>query len=396
MRFLLEFFGRMQRGCLTVRLPDGTQHVFGDSGSSHQASLTVNHYRFFSRTVFGGEVGFGESYTAGDWDSDDLTAVIRFLLENRETVKSGSFTAAAFLRARERLVRLFRPNTRAGSRKHIHAHYDLSNEFFQSFLDKTMTYSCGLYLAPEDDLETAQINKLNSIIRKAKICSDDHVLEIGCGWGGFALEAVKTTGCKVTGITVSPSQHQLATERVRQAGLEDRITILLKDYRAVRGQFDKIVSIEMLEAVGHKYLGAFFKCCDRLLKPGGLVALQVITYPDQDYDRHRRQVGWITKHIFPGSVVPSLTALCNAMTADSSFIVENLENIGAHYARTLREWRTRFEASSAGLQQPLSQDRFKRKWRYYLSACEAAFAAPTQKDLQLVLTRINSPDKTNE
>lgn len=283
-----------------------------------------------------------------------------------------------------------RKNTLSCSAKIIQAHYDLSNEFFQVLLDQTMTYSCGLYLSPEDDLETAQRNKLQSIIRNARIDSNDHVLEIGCGWGSFAMEAAKRTGCRVTGITISKAQCSLARERVRQAGLEDRIAILLKDYREIQGSFDKIVSIEMLEGVGHKYFGAFFQCCDRLLKPNGLLVLQVITYPDQGYKSYRKECGWIPKHIFPGGLLPSLTALCEAMTASSSFIVEDLENIGIHYVRTSRDWRARFLAGIDRVSQLGFDREFQRKWLYYLSLCEAGFATRTQNDLQLVLTRIHN------
>ena len=395
MKFLQKLFGQLRRGCLTLNLPDGEVQIFGDMSAPLKAEITVNDYRFFSRSVFGGEVGFGEAYTAGDWDSSDLTAVIRLFIENREVVCDGAFRTAWISRFLNRLAHLKRKNTLSCSPKNIQAHYDLSNEFFQVFLDPTMTYSCGLYLSPEDDLETAQKNKLQSIIRKAAIDSSDHVLEIGCGWGSFAMEAVTTTGCRVTGITISEAQYTLAKERIRKAGLEDQITILLQDYREIQGSFDKIVSIEMLEGVGHKYFGTFFQCCDRLLKTNGLLILQVITCPDQGYESYRKECGWIPRHIFPGGLLPSLTALCSAMTASSSFIVEDLENIGIHYARTLREWRTRFLAGIDRVSQLGFDREFQRKWLYYLSLCEAGFATRTQNDLQLVLTRINNTRLNN-
>jgi cyclopropane-fatty-acyl-phospholipid synthase len=389
MRILHGIFGKLPKGSLSLCLPDGEVHTYGKANGI-KAKIIVNDYRFFTRTVFGGEVGFGEAYTDGDWDSDDVTRVIRLFLENKDAISYETVLTAWVTRLLDRLVHMRNKNTTEGSRGNIASHYDLSNELYQVFLDRTLTYSCGLYLGADDDLETAQKNKLRSIIRKARIGAGDHVLDIGCGWGGFAIEAATTTGCQVTGITISEAQYDLARKRVRKAGLDDRISICLQDYRRVSGSFDKIVSIEMLEGVGHEYLGTFFSCCNRLLKPDGLLVLQVITYPDQGYEVYRKYRGWISKHVFPGGVAPSLTALCNAMTASSSFIVENLENIGIHYATTLRTWRTRFLAGLEQVEQ-LGFDRlFQRKWVYYLSACEAGFAARTQNDLQLVLTRVNN------
>ena len=252
------------------------------------------------------------------------------------------------------------------------------------------TYSCGIFRSETENLEQAQRNKLWAMITKARIGAEDHVLEIGCGWGGFALEAVRETGCRVTGITLSKEQHAFACRRVAEAGLQDRITLLLRDYRHVEGRFDRIVSIEMLEAVGHKYFGDFFRCCDRLLKPKGLAVLQTITIPDHRYDRYRKGCDWIQKHIFPGGHLPSLGALCRAMAENSRFFVEHLENIGIHYARTLREWRLRFERNVDKVAE-LGFDRtFQRKWLYYLSFCEAAFGTRSLGNLQLVLTRPNN------
>jgi cyclopropane-fatty-acyl-phospholipid synthase len=280
-----------------------------------------------------------------------------------------------------------RDNSHFGSRRNIREHYDLSNDFFGLFLDEAMNYSCGIYRTDEDTLEQAQRNKLQAVIRKARIGAGDHVLEIGCGWGAFALEAARETGCRVTGITISKEQYELARQRVAQAGLQDRVTILLRDYRHVDGVFDRIVSIEMLEAVGHRYFGDFFRCCEKLLTADGIAVLQTITVPDHRYDEYRKGSDWIQKHIFPGGHLPSLGALCDAMARNSHLVVEHLENIGIHYARTLREWRHRFEKNLDGVAQ-LGFDRtFQRKWLYYLSFCEAAFETRSLGNLQMVLSR---------
>jgi cyclopropane-fatty-acyl-phospholipid synthase len=250
-----------------------------------------------------------------------------------------------------------------------------------------MLYSCGLYRGESDTCEDAQRRKLQSIIDKARIESTDHVLEIGCGWGGFAMEAVKQTGCRVTGITVSEEQYQLAQERVLQAGLQDKITILFKDYRHVAGLFDKIVSIEMLEAVGHKYLGTFFTACDKLLKPAGRLVIQVITIPDQNYENYRRNTDWIQKYIFPGGHLPSVTALSQVVTRNTSLLMEQLEDIGTNYARTLKDWRKSFTRNLDKINSLGFDEIFQRKWIYYLAMCEAGFRERAIGDIQVVFRK---------
>jgi len=387
MRHILHLMQQIETGSLKLTLPDGMTRSFGNPASPIKAYLDINDWRFFSRVLLSGDIGLGESYMAGEWDSPEVVDVMRVLFENRHTFSDGSIVAVSLPLIRDRLLHLVRRNTLTGSRHNIRRHYDLSNDFFRTFLDTTMTYSCALFQSPDDTLEQAQLHKLKAMIRKAEITQDDHVLEIGCGWGSFAVEAVRETGCRVTGTTVSKEQCTYAREVVRREGLEDRITILLKDYRGLTGLFDKIVSIEMLEAVGHKYFGTFFRCCDRLLKADGCVALQTITIPDQRYDTYRKGMDWIRKHIFPGGHLPSLTALTVAMTAHSSLAVDQVENIGIHYARTLREWRKRFTAHLNEVT-ALGFDRtFQRKWLYYMACCEAGFAARALGDLQIVLTR---------
>ncbi len=387
MKALFRILARTETGRLSITLPDGTTRLFGGGPSSISADITVNDYRCFSRIILGADIGLGESYVDGDWDSSDVTALFRVLAANRNILNEGRFSIALIPRFRNRLIHLARHNTREGSARNIGRHYDIGNDFFLLFLDPTMTYSCALFRSPEESLEDAQKNKMDRIIDKAIIEESDHVLEIGCGWGSFALEAVRKTGCRVTGVTNSATQYRYAMQRVRNEGLEKRITILLRDYRTIEGRFDKIVSIEMLEAVGPEYLGTFFHCCNLLLKEGGRMVLQVITIPDQYYRRYVNETDWIQKHIFPGGHLPSLTALTAAMAGHSRFVVDHLENIGHHYARTLREWRLRFAGNTPAISKMGFDRPSIRQWLYYFSCCEAGFASGQLHNLQIVLTR---------
>ncbi len=390
-RWFLNVVSQAHTGSLTVTLADGTRHRFGKSGSAPEADLIVHDASFFRRVFFGGDVGLGESFMEGLWDSSDLTAFITFLIRNRDVLENRQNRTSKLIGVLDWMRHLSRANTLFGSRRNIRRHYDLSNELFATFLDPTMTYFCAVFQSDTEDLEKAQERKLRRIAQKARLSSDDHVLEIGCGWGSFAILAARETGCRVTGITVSQAQWALARQRVREAGLEDRVTILLEDYRRVEGRFDKIVSIEMLEAVGHENFPKFFQCCERLLTPNGLVVLQTIAIPDHRYERYRRGCDWIQKYIFPGGLLPSLTALCDAMAKTSKFYVESLENIGVHYAKTLRAWRVRFEKNREAVKALGFDETFRRMWLYYLGFCEAAFATRTLNDFQLVLSRPNNP-----
>ena len=323
--------------------------------------------------ALGSDIGLGESFMFDEWDTDDIPSVLGFFIRNRQAFKDGDFKEGLLAKVLEKLRFLSRANTLTGSRRNIRRHYDLSNAFFQTFLDDSMAYSCARFNHPEERLESAQQNKYRTLIDKLRLHAGDHLLEIGCGWGGFAIEAVRRSGCRVTGITISRDQYHLARERVRQAGLQDRIHILFRDYRKMKGRFDKIVSIEMLEAVGHAYYGTFFRQVDRLLGTDGIAVIQTITIPDQRYDTYRKTHDWIQKHIFPGGLLPSLTVLTRAMTRHSSLMVDHAENIGNHYATTLARWHHRFKANRDQVTQ-LGFDRiFQRKWSYYLGSCEAGF-----------------------
>lgn len=373
-------------GHLVIQLPDGTENHYGDA--SPEKRIIVNRYRFFSRLVLGGNIGLGETWTDHDWDSPDLTGVLELFIHNIAALKKSGLSAAIAKRVVNAVGHAKNKNTKEGSRRNIHAHYDLGNDFYSLFLDhETMMYSSAVFQSSEESLADAQHNKIHRLIELADIRQEHHVLEIGCGWGGFAIETARKTGCRVTGITISEEQFIYAKDKVAEEGLEGRIEIVMIDYRDLQGQFDRIVSIEMLEAVGHAYYGTYFETCDRLLKPDGKVVLQVITIPDQRYDAYRSNPDWIQKHIFPGGMLPSLTELSKAMSRHSTFTVEHLSNIGVDYAETLRRWRTAFEEKTEELLQLGYDETFQRKWLFYLCYCEAGFQTRFTNNLHLLLTR---------
>lgn len=388
--FLSKFFSRLRRSCLEIELPDRRLISFGNMKSPEKLRMSVRDYRFFWQAFWSGDVGFGESFVDGDWTTTDLPRLLGFFVDHADELNDRKTGWPSLGRLMNILRHRLRPNTRKGSKKNIFEHYDLGNDFFARFLDKRMQYSCGVFESNLDDLDTAQQNKMNRLIKKAQIQDTDHVLEIGCGWGELAIESVRQTGCQWTGVTVSKAQYDYATQKVAEAKLSHKIEIVLKDYRDLNGSFDKIVSCEMIEAVGHENLGTYFEVCDRLLKPNGLFVLQAITLPDQRYKSAQSKTDWIQKHIFPGSVCPSLEALSVAMTKSSRFIIDDLENIGPHYADILSRWRENFKQSRDAIMKMGFDDPFMRKWEYYLSYCEAGFRKRITNDLQLVLIRPNS------
>ncbi len=390
-RVMVRFFGQLDHGQLTMTLPGGEQLVFGRSDGSPQVAMTVVRHRFFRRAMLAADIGFGEAYVDGDWHSPDLVALLSLLNLREEAVDDRRIWPALIGRFANWLLHLRRPNTPSGSRRNISEHYDLSNDLYALFLDPTMAYSSGIFVEPHDSLEQAQHNKFRAIIDRAAIGPDDHVLEIGCGWGGFAVEAVRRTGCRLTGITVSREQFEWATRRVAAEGLADRIEICLTDYRHVTGQYTKIVSIEMLEAVGHPHLPVYFATLDRLLAPGGRIVLQVITMPDQKYRAYRAGSDWIRKHIFPGGHLPSIGAMVAAMTGKTRLNIVGMEDIGSHYVRTLQLWRTTFLERRQAILDLGFDETFLRKWTYYFSYCEAGFRNRLVRNFHLVLARMGEP-----
>jgi len=391
MTLLRRFLDRAQRGHLRIDLPNRQVWSVG-SATEEPCEIRVLNWDFFLRLVWDGDVALGDGWVAGEWESSNLTAVVRFLIENREDLDDRKlWLSRGVARLWGRIRQSLRRNSLKGSRRNIQAHYDLGNELYRRFLDNTMSYSCACFSEPGQDLEGAQRAKIDRLLRKARLHGECHLLEIGCGWGSLALEAVRQTGCRVTGITLSRQQLEWARQRVKEAGLQDRIELKLCDYREITGRFDRILSCEMLEAVGHEHYPAFFASLERLLKPDGLVVLQVITVPDFSYEEYRKSQDWIQKEIFPGALCPSLTALLQAASRNSQLILEDMQNIGPHYARTLRLWRERFLERWDELLSLGYDEKFRRAWVYYLSYCEAAFATRNLADLQLVLTRPKNP-----
>jgi cyclopropane-fatty-acyl-phospholipid synthase len=372
-------------GRLVVELPGGESQAFGSEGGK-SARIRIKRPAFFRRFLIGGDMGVGESYVDGEWEADDLATFLTLAAENEDRLAMANRLTKAMNLGHD-AAHLLRRNTRRGSRRNIAAHYDLSNEFFALFLDETMTYSCALFEHEGQPLAEAQLNKYRALAEKAQLGPGDHVLEVGCGWGGFALLAAREYGCRVTGITLSRRQHALARARVAEAGLEDRVEIRLQDYRDLTGTFDKIVSIEMFEALGHEHWPLFFRKLDDVLAPGGLVALQIISVPDYRFEEYARHCDWIQRYIFPGSLLGSLHHVTGAMSRVSRLGVHHLEDIGPHYAPTLARWRRRFLSRLDEVKALGFDERFIRMWDYYLSACEAYFATRRLGDLQLVLTR---------
>jgi cyclopropane-fatty-acyl-phospholipid synthase len=375
-------------GRLDLGLPTGQVVRLGGAGRA-EASARIHDDRFFLRMLLRGELGAGESYVAGDWSSDDLVGLLRVFLRGTSARGQGiesPLTRLAQLPSRLRHRRA--ANTRLGSRRNIHAHYDLGNRFYRLFLDDdTLAYSCAVWPPGVATLADAQRAKLDRLCDWLALSPRDHVLEIGCGWGGFALHAARTRGCRVTAITISREQYQLASTRVAEAGLSERVDIQYRDYRDLdTNQFDKICSIEMLEAVGYEYLPHYFATCARVLRPGGRFALQTITIPDARFDAYRKNVDWMQTYIFPGSLIPSLRAIEQAALA---FRLERVEDIGLDYVPTLREWRARFLAHcESGRVHALGFDEvFIRTWLLYLAFSEAAFAERTLGNHQLLLVR---------
>jgi cyclopropane-fatty-acyl-phospholipid synthase len=381
-RFFLErAMPHIEGGALTVRLPDGTERTFG---SGPAVTLTIESTGFFRRIAARGKIGLGESYQAGEWRADDLVGFFELLLRNAD--------AATARHPRVARALALRPSLRArnglrAARRNIAYHYDLGNDLFQLFLDDTMTYSCAVFEQADEPLDAAQLRKYARICDKLRLGPDDSLLEIGCGWGGFAIYAAGERGAKVTALTISPSQATLARERVAAAGLTDRIEIVEQDFRRHEGRYSKIASIEMLEAIGERQLPTFFATCDRLLERHGIACVQSILVPDQRWDRYRKTPDWIERYLFPGCLIPSLTALTRASTRASRLMLYEVDEIGHHYAETLRRWRERFHGRLEDVRRLGYDERFVRTWDFYLAYCEAAFRTRSLRDVQLVLSR---------
>jgi cyclopropane-fatty-acyl-phospholipid synthase len=388
-RMLLDRLQGLQHGRLIVQ--DGEdRYQFGkqDDVFPKTVRVTITHPAFYNRVLKLGALGGGQAYINGYWQCDDLTGMVELFLCNREYIeKTGAFTRWFFIKPVHLLQRCLHRNTKKGSRRNIGAHYDLGNDLFELFLDETMMYSCGIFEHPQATLQQASEAKLARICDKLQLKPDDHVLEIGTGWGGFALYAASRHGCRITTTTISRQQYNYTRQRIRQAGLEDRITLLFEDYRSLSGSYDKLVSIEMIEAIGHRYFDTYFRKCSELLKPDGMMLLQSITISDQRYRIARKSVDFIQHYIFPGGCLPSISALSDSIARKTNMRIFHLEDIGTHYATTLRHWRERFLTNVERVRQLNYSEHFIRMWEYYLSYCEGGFRQQCIGDVQLLLTK---------
>lgn len=397
-KLVLNMFQQMQAGQLIIILPDGNKVTLGQPDLTPNfptAQLQIQNPEFFTKVVERGHIGFGESYMDSDWHTPDVEALISWAILNIEQSPllegarnhSRLFNLLGII---SRCSHALRKNTIHNSAKNIEAHYDLSNDFFQLFLDPGMTYSSALFRSPEETLEQAQLNKYEALCQKLRIQQDDHVLEIGTGWGSFSIYMAQKYGCKITTITISKEQYELASRRIAEAGLTDRITIQLMDYRHITGQFDKIASIEMMEAVGDEFMDGFIAKCTQALKPSGLMAVQMITCPDSRYKLLRDNVDFIQTHIFPGSLLPSVGRVNEAIHKAGNLSLVELEDFGLSYAKTLRLWNKAFQEKRAQAQKMGFDERFIRKWEYYLLYCAAAFQTRNISVVQALYSRPNN------
>lgn len=364
---------------------DGRTTSWGDPAAS-PVELVVQDPRFYQAVAFGGAVGAGEAYGEGWWSSPDLTGVVRLMLRNRQALDGLETGWSSLVQPLRRLGHWLRANTRSGARRNIAAHYDLSNEFFALFLDPTMTYSCGLFERPGASMAQASEAKYARIAALLDLQPSDHLVEIGTGWGGFAIHAARHHGCRVTTTTISEQQHRLAVERIAAAGLADRVTVLRQDYRDLRGRYDKLASIEMIEAVGHEHYDTYFRACAGLLAPHGRAVIQAITIADERYDAARREVDFIKRHIFPGSCIPSRAVLARAASATDLRMVQ-ADEIGLHYAETLRQWRDRLLANREAVLALGFDAAFLRRWEFYFCYCEGGFLERAIGTAQLVYAK---------
>ena len=360
---------------------------FGDPDARLSATVRVTHPDFYRRVAFGGTIAAGEAYIDGLWNCSDLTSLIRVMVRNQEAQQKLEGSLARIAGPLRRLLHRLNDNTRSGSRKNIAAHYDLGNDFYRLFLDPTMAYSCGIFERADSSLEDASAAKFDRICRKLGLAPGMQVLEIGTGWGGFAIHAAKQYGCHVTTTTISRQQHDYSAERIAAEGLGNQITLLQLDYRDLTGRFDRLVSIEMIEAVGHRHLPTYFRTCAERLKPDGAAMIQAITMPDHLYDRYLDAPDFINRYIFPGSCCPSLYAISDAVARSTDLRLNNLEDLSPHYARTLLEWRNAFHAKLEQVRGMGFDERFIRMWEFYLCYCEGGFAERFTGVIQLLFSK---------
>ena len=387
-KFLFGILRKLKRGKITI-LEGPQRHVFGQSSGRYalEAVINVHHPRFYSKAVLGGSIGSAEAYMSGFWSADDLTTALRIMALNRDSFERLDKGWSKVSEPLHRTWHILRKNTQSGSRKNITAHYDIGNDFYRLFLDETLTYSCGIFECEESTMQEASMEKYGRICQKLELGSQDKVIEIGSGWGGFAIYAAQNFGCRVTTTTISKQQFMLAKQRIAESGVADRIDLVFKDYRELNGEYDRLVSIEMIEAVGHHYLDAYFRTCSHLLKEDGVMLLQAITIADQVFERHKRTVDFIKRYIFPGSCIPSIAAISSSIARATDLRLFHLEDITPHYAKTLACWREQFFKNIDAVRALGYSDAFIRMWEYYFSYCEAGFAERYIGDVQMLFTK---------
>ncbi len=381
-RLVIKQLARLEIGCLTL-IDGDREHKFG-RGDAPVATITVREPSFYSDIAFGGSIGAGEAYMQGSWDCDDLVALVQLLLRNRHVLDDMEGGTARFTAPLQKMFHWVNRNTREGARRNISAHYDLGNDFFALWLDETMMYSSAIFAAPDTPLHEAQLARLDAVCQRLDLQAGDHLVEIGTGWGGLAIHAATRYGCRVTTTTISEQQHRWAQQAIAKAGLEDRIELLLSDYRDLEGRYDKLVSIEMIEAIGWRQYDTYFKKCGELLKPGGRLLIQAITIAEPRYEEAKRSVDFIQRYIFPGSNLPSVKAMVDSIAGQSDMMVTGLHDIGRDYAITLNHWRQRFHARLDEVRELGYSEAFIRMWEYYLCYCEGGFTERAISDVHLI------------
>jgi cyclopropane-fatty-acyl-phospholipid synthase len=394
-QLMLSKMAFLQHGSITLIEQfiqgEGTQtQVFGDSDHPLSVTIEVHHPDFYRKMLTGGSIAAGEAFMDGWWSSPNLAQVMELMALNLATLDAISQQSSWIKKSAYKVAHWLNRNTQANSKKNIHAHYDLGNDLYELFLDSKMLYSSAIYKSPQDTLEQAQVNKMDRLCQQLNLQQGERVIEIGTGWGAMAIYMAQNYGCHVTTTTISKEQLAYAKQRVQELGLEDRITLLEQDYRDLEGQFDKLVSIEMIEAVGKQFLKSYVQKCNQLLKPGGKMAIQAITIADQRYDHYSSNVDFIQKYIFPGGFLPSTTSLLASTTEYSQLVLKDLHDIGLDYAQTLADWDKRFNLSIESVKSQGYDERFIRMWRYYLAYCEGGFRAKSISTVQLTFDKAAS------
>lgn len=383
---MLSYLAKLQQGCIEL-VEDHDKQLLGDPQADLRVTLTIIDPAFYQKLVLGGSVGAGESYIEGHWRTDNLTALVQIFARNMTLLDQLESGWARISKPALKLLNWRNRNSKAQSKKNISAHYDLGNSMYQLFLDASMMYSSAVYPSPDSSLAEAQQHKLKLICDRLQLKPSDHLMEIGTGWGSLAIFAAKNYGCRVTTTTISREQYDYAKTQIAAAGLEQQITLLFQDYRELTGQYDKLVSIEMIEAVGHEYLDGYFAKCSSLLKTDGLMLLQAITIADQRYEFYRREVDFIKKFVFPGGCLPSMLRMTQAAAQHTDLVIRQVQDIGLDYARTLADWCSNFMAARDAVHQLGFDDRFVRLWHFYLCYCEGGFLERATSAVHLVLSK---------